>query len=190
MATAPSHAHRAVTAAQFLQFPDDFPLHSELINGQVVVSEPTLHHQRVRDFIHRRIDTWRDAGANRGETFSPIDIPIDERNVFAPDVSWYSDDRRPPRDAVRAEVAPDLGVEVRSPSTWRYDLSMKYWGYQKAGVREVWLVDTASRTVIVHRRSSGEATTFDESLDIGEGELLTSRLLPDFALDVRELSDR
>jgi Uma2 family endonuclease len=190
MAQAASTHPTGVTAARFLASPDDFPQHSQLIEGQVVVSEPQLLHARITAFLLQRIGDWCRSQPGRGEVFLPIDVPIDAHNVFAPDVSWYAEPHRPARESVRVDRVPDLAIEVRSPSTWRYDIGVKPARYERAGLAELWLVDTASRTVLVLRRSSAGRAGFDTSLEIAEGETLTSPRLPGLAIDVAELFDR
>jgi Uma2 family endonuclease len=188
--TARPDAPRKVTAAEFLQFPDDFPLHSQLIQGQVVVTEASLLHQRVRDHLQLQIVLWTRGEAGRGEAFSPVDVPINDWNVFAPDVLWYSEARRPPKGALRVDGLPDLAIEVRSPSTWRYDIGPKRAHYERAGLGELWLVDTQSKSVLVYRRSDAPASEFDVALELAAGDTLTSPLLPRLVLDVAEIFDR
>lgn len=79
---------------------------------------------------------------------------------------------------------PDLAAEVRSPSTWRFDVGVKKAGYERHGVQELWLVDTVARTVLVYRRSSTGCAAFDVALELAEDERLTCPLLPEFALAV------
>jgi Uma2 family endonuclease len=75
---------------------------------------------------------------------------------------------------------------VRSPGTWVFDLGRKRDLYERHGVRELWLADTASRTMLVYRRS-GPKAGFDVSLELGADEALSSPLLPGFAEAVAEL---
>jgi Uma2 family endonuclease len=63
-------------------------------------------------------------------------------------------------DAPRAPRMPDLAVEVRSPATWVYDVGPKRDLYERHGLRELWLADTASRTLLIYRRSQ-EQSGFD-----------------------------
>jgi Uma2 family endonuclease len=116
-------------------------------------------------------------------------VRFDHDNVLAPDVLWVSEGRMP-ADGTHLDFAPELVVEVRSPSTWRYDTTIKFRIYESAGVAEVWLVDTAANTVLVYRRSTPSSPTFDIALELAVGETLTSPLLEDFALDITELFDR
>jgi Uma2 family endonuclease len=95
-----------------------------------------------------------------------------------------------PADGTHLDFAPELVVEVRSPSTWRYDTTIKFRTYESAGVAEVWLVDTAANTVLVYRRSVASSPTFDVALELGVEEHLTSPLLEDFTLNIAELFNR
>ncbi len=179
-----------VSADEFLTFPERFPPHSQLVEGHVIVSEPQLPHSRICSYLWTAFVLWCRAETGRGECFNPVDVPINQRNVFAPDISWYREDRRPPKGALRVGGLPDLAVEVRSQSTWRYDSGSKRRLYESNGLSELWLVDTASHTVIVNRRSVPDAAEFDIALELGEGEVLTSPLLPGLEIDIAELFDR
>ncbi len=82
---------------------------------------------------------------------------------------------------------PDLCVEIRSPGTWRYDVGAKKAGYERAGLRELWLVDDRAECVLVYRRSRPDAPDFDVALELTAGDELASPQLPGFALSVEEL---
>ena len=109
--------------------------------------------------------------------------------MYAPDVWWVSEAHRSGRDALYLDGPPDLAVEVRSPSTWRFDVGVKRETYERSGLPELWLIDTASETILVYRRSTADSLLFDISLEVGRGEELTSALLPEFVLDVGALFD-
>jgi len=123
----------------------------------------------------------------RGEVTAPIDIQPDEHNCFAPDVLWYREGREPGRSDVAPQPLPDIAVEIRSPSTWRFDVGAKKARYEQHGLPELWLVDTAADVVLVFRRSSPKAAEFDVSIELGRGDSLTSPLLPGFALPLDDL---
>ncbi|MEY2441976.1 MAG: putative restriction endonuclease [bacterium] len=78
-------------------------------------------------------------------------------------------------------------MEVRSPSTWRYDVGVKLPLYEQKGLAELWLVDTRAQTVLIYRRSSPKARGFDILLELELDEDLSSPQLPEFALPLREL---
>lgn len=163
---------------------------TQLINGEIVVTEATLRHQRITLEIARLLMDWLAENPGHGEAGIPVDVHLDDFNVFAPDVWWVAEDEKPERDAKRIVGPPALAVEVRSPSTWRYDLGVKKRIYEQLGLAELWLVDIAADVVLVYRRSSREAVDFDVELELPAGEQLTTPLLPGFALDVAALFDR
>jgi len=187
MAIAP--AARRLTADEY--FALDLPeRHTQLINGEIVVTEASLRHSRIVGWLYREIARWCDEATGHGEAGLPANVHLDDVNVYAPDVWWVREERRPRRDATRIVGPPDLAVEVRSPSTWRYDLGTKKRVYEAAGLRELWLVDTNADVVLVFRRSSTEPPVFDVELELGAADSLTTPLLPGLSIDVAELFDR
>lgn len=162
---------------------------TQLIDGEIVVTEASLRHQRIVGEIYGQLREWLLRNPGRGEAGIPVDVHLDDHNVFAPDVWWVPDDARPGRDAKRIVGPPALAVEVRSPSTWRYDVGTKRSTYERLGLTELWLVDTNADSVLVYRRSS-TAAEFDVALELEAGEVLTTPLVPGFSLDLSELFDR
>jgi Uma2 family endonuclease len=80
---------------------------------------------------------------------------------------------------------PHIAVEVRSPSTWRFDIGAKKAAYEREGLRELWLVDTDAKVVLVFRRSAPGVGIFDVALEIDD--TLTSPQLDGFELPLVEL---
>jgi Uma2 family endonuclease len=162
---------------------------TQLVDGELVVNEPKPPHARAQLQIVRALDDWTRSDSGHGYAQLPIDVVVDRHNVFAPDVVWVADAARVD-DERGLEGLPDLAVEIRSPSTWRYDIGAKRFRYEQHGLPELWLVDLASRSVIVCRRSSPEAQAFDVTLELGEAETLTSPQLPGFAPPVADVFAR
>ena len=177
-----------MTAEEFLAR-DDWPRGTQLIEGEVVVNQPGLPHQLALGRLFARLLAWADARPGRGLVCLSVDVRVTERNVYGPDVWWVSEPRRPDRSQLTLEGVPDLVVEVRSPSTWRYDVGVKRVRYEEAGVAELWLVDGSARSVLVYRRSSASSPSFDVALELEAGERLMSPLLEGFSLDVGDIFD-
>jgi Uma2 family endonuclease len=175
-----------LTADEYFALPP-IEQRTQLIDGEVVVTEASLRHQRITLELARLLTNWLRENPGHGEAGIPVDVHLDDYNVFAPDVWWVPEDARPSRDAKRIVGPPALAVEVRSPSTWRYDVGTKKSTYERLGLRELWLIDTGADTVLVYRRSSPEATLFDVALELEAGEVLTTLLIPGFSLDLSEL---
>ena len=181
-----------MTAAKFLALPvPERGRPWNLVEGEVVVNEPTRLHAGALGALHLALGSWTQGEeAARGEASLAVDVELDGRNVFAPDLLWWAEGRVPPRDARPPYPMPDIAVEVRSPATWRYDIGEKKAGYERHGLPELWLLDTAAEVVLVFRRSQPNAATFDVALELGGAEELTSPLLPGFAPAVESLFSR
>lgn len=178
----------SMTAEDFLALPEPPGVQRrELVEGELVVNEPRPLHQGVLKDLVFALEAWIRAHPTLGEVTLPLDVRLDERNVYAPDVLFYSGDRGPGRSEAVPSPLPDLAVEIRSPSTWRYDIGAKKSAYERHGLAELWLVDTAAEEVLVFRRSRSDAQSFDISVELGRAEGLTSPLLPGFALRLGEL---
>ena len=116
------------------------------------MTSPTQTHQVITGFIHAEL--WNFVIGNKGKcvvNIAPTDVHVDtadNKTIVQPDVMVTCD-----RDKItnpRIEGAPDLVVEVLSPSTRRKDFSVKVKKYADAGVRELWLVDPRDRRIIVY----------------------------------------
>ena len=176
-------ATQRMTAEEFLALPETRQLaRAELVAGELIVHEPALLHQHVLGRLFAAFDRWTSARSGRGTVTLPLDVRIDHRNVFAPDLLWYSRSAAPSVHAARPYPLPSLAVEVRSPSTWRYDVGSKMATYERAGLQELWLVDTAASEVLVFRRSAPAAPEFDVALELERGDTLSSPQLAGFEL--------
>jgi len=163
---------------------------SQLVEGEIVVNEPKLIHAVLQQRLLLALAKWVEAGDRRGFVSLPTDVRMDEHNVYGPDLLWFSQERVPTDLDGYPEWVPDLCVEIRSASTWRHDIGAKKRVYEAAGLPELWLVDDASETVLVYRRSTPAAKTFDVALELGAGESVGSPQVPGFALAVDELFER
>lgn len=177
-----------MTADEFLAIPYD-GVRSELVGGEVVVFQPTTLHQIVLMDLLTALNDWVRAEPGRGRLSLPLDVKIDDHNVYGPDLMWYRGDRAPARHDPRPYPVPGIAVEARSPSTWRYDIGAKKAGYERAGLPELWLVDTAADVILVFRRSV-KNPTFDVALEFAADDTLTSPQLPGLALELRTLFPR
>ncbi len=173
-----------VTVEEFLT-PGAFPGEAELIDGEVVLTDPTFEHQRVAARIVSVIMAWALDGDGRGEAGFGGNWTLAPDTVVKPDAWWVGEDGAP--TGVRSDRPPTLAVEVRSPGNWVYDIGPKRAIYEAAGVAELWLVDTPATAVLVNRRSTPEARSFDLTLEVAAGQALTTPLLAGFALDLAAL---
>lgn len=162
----------------------------QLVDGAIVVNEPKLIHALLQVRLAYAMQAWTQAAEGRGQVFLPTDVRMDEHNVYGPDLLWFSAEHLPSHLEAYPERVPDLCVEIRSASTWRYDIGAKMRVYEAGGLAELWLVDDAAGTVLVYRRSAPRSRTFDIALELASGEELISPQLPGFALPLAELFQR
>jgi Uma2 family endonuclease len=181
---------KKISADEYLATPDDRPRCSELIDGEVVVNTPSSRHQDVLGSLYFELVAWTRAAPDRGKPSLSLDLRLVDDHVYAPDVLWFAATHVPAGETAYLDGPPDLAVEVRSPSTWRFDIGVKKSVYERAGLPELWLVDTRADTVLVYRRSSPSGPSFDVALELAAGESLTSPQLDGFALDIVELFAR
>ena len=112
--------------------------------------------------------------------FAPLDVILSNFDVVQPDLIFVSNARAHIiQDYIRG--APDLLVEILSPSTERRDRVVKRNLYARHGVGEYWLVDPYAKTITVLILG---ADGYDTRAVYGEGDTLASPTLPGFALDI------
>ncbi len=175
-----------VTGLTIEEFLDgNFPAGAELVDGKVVVHDPSFEHQAVCEVLLRRLGDWVDSADGRGRSGFGGNWTVAPGQVLKPDVWWAAE--RP--TGVRSDRPPDLAIEVRSPGNWRYDIGPKFRIYESVGVAELWLVDPPGGIVLVYRRSNPKGSEFNVALELGAAESLSSPRLPGFSLDVGHVLD-
>lgn len=130
----------------------------ELVNGEVIEMAPAGGtHGLITSRFDRRIGDYVDrerlGAVVAGDTGFVLVLPADPERVRAPDVGFVSREKLPggllPVGYLRC--APDLAVEVLSPTDNPVDVQQKVRDYLEAGTRLVWLVAPEAKTVTVYR---------------------------------------
>lgn len=181
-------AAKLMTAEEYLARPEPWKSpRCQLVEGELVVHDPLISHQRAVSRVLFALQRWTETGPDRGEATLPLDVQVDDLNVYHPDVMWFDDDLASALIDRRPYPLPTIAVEVRSPSTWRYDIGAKKSRYEQYGLPELWLVDTVATVVLVFRRSTPDGAAFDVSLELAVNDTLASPLLPGFELPLRDI---
>jgi Uma2 family endonuclease len=175
-----------ITFEEFRQFPVDGKRY-ELVRGEVhVTPSPATRHQFIVQnlALSLGLHVVKD---NLGEVLTaPLDVRLSEDTAFQPDLIFVSNSRAGIILENWIEGAPDLVVEVSSPSTATYDRATKLPLYAEFGVSEYWLVDSQVKTVEV-LKLEGKKYFVDATL-AGE-QVLTSNLFPGWQLPLHDLFD-
>lgn len=129
-------------------------LWEELIDGQIVAMSPAAtNHNRVASMIYHIFQGYLDG--KRCEPFADNEtVYLTEKDHFVPDCMIVCDQSKVKNDGIHG--APDLVVEVLSPSTARRDKGYKKDAYEASGVPEYWIVDTMNKSVEVYLLRDGK----------------------------------
>ena len=158
------------TIADFEAMPEGW--RGELINGELyALAAPTTRHQRIVLKIAIQFEMFASEGGHPCEVFTaPVDVQLSdkEEDILEPDVVILCD---PSKDTDKRIVgAPDLVVEVLSPSARSRDMVLKLNRYMDHGVREYWIVDGDKREVMVYDFDNdriAEHYSFDDRIPVG-----------------------
>ena len=160
------------TVNDYEKLPDN--LRVELIDGEMFTLEaPTLAHQECVKLITLQIELFIRKNKGNCQVFmSPVDVhidPSDDQTMVQPDVVVVCD-RDKIRNGKRVEGAPDLIVEVLSPSTRSKDMNIKLKKFRECGVREYWMVDLEGQVVIIYdfsRENVINIVSMNEPIPVG-----------------------
>ena len=124
----------------------------ELIDGVIYnLATPTTMHQFIIMTLMVELELFiRSRGGDCIPFPAPVSVHLDgdDATVVEPDISIVCDRSRLAGERIWG--APDLVIEVLSPSTRRKDMTIKYQKYADAGVREYWIIDPQNQKVIVY----------------------------------------
>ena len=146
----------------------------ELIAGEErMMTQPAPNHSRIAFNLARII-----GGYLRGKhckLFGEVDVFFDDANHFIPDLMVVCDKKKIYPDGIHG--APDLIIEILSPSTARYDRFAKKDIYEKFGVKEYWLVSPKEKNIEVYHLIDGKFEPDDiyHAYDEMEWSMLTER---------------
>ncbi len=175
-----------LTVAEYNQLPEEEWPKYELSEGELVPRygdemSARLGHHRVRDKIMTRLNVFLETNGV-GITVAEMDFRLAEDIVRRPDVSFVSNDRSYILDDDPTIVpgAPDLAIEVVSPSNRLDDMELKVDQLLNAGCQAVWLIHRATNKAFVCTPTARTLVRLDGLLEAAE-------LLPGFKLPLSEI---
>ena len=175
-----------LTYEDLLEMPDDRNRY-EIIDGQLQVTPaPTPDHQAV--VLNVGSALMRHAKNHKlGRVFiAPCDVFFSDFNVVEPDIFFVAASRQDLIESRLIRGAPNLVVEVLSPSTSRRDRQAKRQLYAQFGVDDYWLINPIARTMEIYVLENG-AYELTEVLD--STGMLRPRSFPDLEIRVSEIWD-
>jgi len=171
------------TYEDYAALPDDGNRYEVLDGVLYMAPSPDRWHQKASGAIFYHLYAAVQL-TGLGEVYSgPFDVILDDKNTYQPDVLVVLNKHLDRVTKHGVVGAPDLAVEIASPSTARIDLSEKFQAYAAAGVPEYWIVIPGSRTVEVFVLQQGAY----HSLGIYYGPaVLPSRIVPGLQVKVEQ----
>jgi Uma2 family endonuclease len=158
----------------------------QLINYDLIMSpSPIPFHQVISARIMQALLNFLDSRNNNGFLVSaPMDVKFNEGNILQPDILYIAEDRVEDLIKDRIEGAPDLIVEILSPSNAYYDLRQKKDIYEKYGVKEYIIVDPIAQNADLYSLMNGAYYLHQQAQ---KNEILTSVILPGFAIELAKI---
>jgi len=156
----------------------------ELVNGEVIEMAPVggIHGEitlRIGRGLAEHVERYGGGKVLVGDVGFVLNFPQDPERVRAPDVAFVSNQRLPggrlPEGFLKG--APDLAVEVLSPSDNPVDVQQKVRDYLEAGARLVWVIAPQAKTVTLYR-ADGSACLLRERDNLEGEEVLPGLMAP------------
>ena len=157
----------------------------ELIDGEFfMVPSPNEAHQRVSGNLGFLLRQYVRANGLGFIYDAPFDVVLSVEDVVQPDIMYISKERSGIITEDNISGPPDLVVEVISSSSSKRDREIKSKIYAKYGVKEYWIVNPIISNIEVRSLKDG---LFETVKECGKNDLLTSQVLPDLKIDLREV---
>jgi Uma2 family endonuclease len=172
------------TVEDYLMLEEGAPF--QLINYDLIMSpSPLPIHQQILFVLSEIIVLYNIQHGRKGQwLYSPMDVKFDEGNIVQPDILYIAEERKAELIKDKIEGAPDLIIEILSPSNAYYDLRQKKDIYEKYGVKEYIIIDPIQQNADLYILKNG---TFILKQKAQLTEVLKSVLLPGFDIEVSKL---
>ncbi len=166
------------TIEDYKNLPEGAPY--QLIRGEFITTPPpTVRHQEISKKLLDILFEMEKKGL--GKVYNaPIGVYLNDE-AFQPDIIFILKERL---DIIKEDAiygAPDIVIEILSPSTAYYDLRLKKDTYEKSGVREYWIVDPIKNFVEVYENKDGQFVLYRSAEIKGK---VKSSIIKEFEVDV------
>lgn len=163
----------------------------ELINGELyLMSSPTTLHQKIVGEIYAQLHNYL-KGKKCQAFVSPLDVclsgvknPKKEYNVVQPDILVVCDENKITKN-MGIQGAPDLIIEVLSPTSKKHDTFVKYNLYQYYGVKEYWIVDEEVGVIYQYIINEKNIYTLPKTYEITED--IKVNILKDCTISLKDI---
>lgn len=158
----------------------------EIIDGELLMAPaPDWTHQDWSRKLFRRLDKFVIDHKLGEVAYAPVDVVLDSENVVQPDLLFIARANLAILQTRGVFGAPDLLVELISPSSVRRDRYVKKGLYARFRIKEYWIVDTANKSLEIWKLQNRQ---FELHCMVEEKGKVTSSVLPGFEFDLSEIA--
>ena len=171
------------TVKEYMSLPEGAPY--QLLDGEMIVApSPTQRHQNIAAQLFLQLRGFVSQNQLGRVWFAPLDVVLSNYDVAQPDLLFVSNSRSEIVTEANIQGAPDLLVEIISPSSAQHDRGYKQLLYGRHGVREYWMVDPEAETVEVMVEGDEGLT---QRAVYHRGDTMTSPLLQGLSIGLEQI---
>jgi Uma2 family endonuclease len=167
-------------------FPEDLKVSVQIIQNQLfIMASPNFDHQEISMELSSAMHVFCKTHKIGKVVTAPLDIRFDEDNLFQPDIIFIAVSRYHIIENKKVKDAPNLVVEIWSPSNVKKEREMKHKTYENQGVTEYWQIFPKKREVKVEvLNEEGKYNVFSEAKKTGK---VKSKVLNGFEIEIQTL---
>jgi Uma2 family endonuclease len=149
----------------------------QLINNQLIMAAAPLDiHQQILGDIFVELSVFVKRNSLGQTRVSPYDVYFSDKNIFQPDICFIANENLHKIQGEGLHGAPDLVIELLSPSTSKYDLDEKKDVYERYGVKEYFIIEPLSKSVTHYWLLDGQFQKQSPSEGVLNSKLLNCTL--------------
>ncbi len=171
------------TYADYAKLPEGAPY--QLIGGQLIMTpSPIPYHQEISRELEFKMLAFVEKQGLGHVYDAPLDVYFSDSDVYQPDIMFIRKERVEIIGKTKIEGAPDIVIEILSPSTAYYDLRKKFRVYEQSGVSEYWIVDPELKRIEVYENKEKK---FNIYMEAEGGGKISSKVLEGFSVKLDEV---
>lgn len=184
MKVSTGHPTLPMTYHEYALLPQDRNRY-EVLDGELYMTpSPSYLHQHIVTCLASILLQHASAHDLGVVLTAPMDVLLSETNIVQPDILFIRAGRVPARDAKNITVAPDLIIEVLSPSSVEQDRLDKKAVYARHGVSHYWIIDPEPRTLEMYTLSGAQ---YQLHAEFRGDATATSPLFPELSIPLARL---
>lgn len=174
---------KTYTLEDYLKLPEGAPY--QLIKGELVMSpSPSTVHQEILKILAVKLVNFAEDRGLGKVYLAPVDVYLSDTDVYQLDIIFILKDRLNIIGERKIEDAPDLVIEILSPATAYYDLRIKKEIYEKAGVKEYWIIDPIQKIIEIYQN---QKEGFKPLFIVRTEGVVSSAIIEGFSISLKEL---